>query len=148
MNCNKRYSITKYISGSCWIIAGILGYCNGSVTDIIRIAFLALLVGVLIYQTRIKSANPKQEAAYTTKDFARTAICCVFCAAAVLVFIITLLFDENNWNWPFIVMHTFSIILGLFDIGTGVSFGKLKRRENCKSHQCSQTKDLGRRYDG
>ena len=51
MDGNKRYFITKYITGGCWVITGIVGNFNNIVTDIIRIAFLVLLVGVLIYQT-------------------------------------------------------------------------------------------------
>lgn len=55
MDNNKRYSITKYITGGCWIISVILGHFNSIVTDVIRIAFLVLLMSVLIYQTGIKT---------------------------------------------------------------------------------------------
>ena len=126
MDGNKRYSITKYITGSCWIITGILGHFNNIVTDVFRIVFLVLLVSVLIYQTGIKPDKPKKERFSDTKekDFATTAVCCASCAVAVLVFVISLLFDGKDREWLFGIMRILSTTLGIIDIETGVSFSK------------------------
>lgn len=127
MDGNKRYSITKYITGGCWVITGILGNFNNIVTDIIRIAFLVLLVGVLIYQTGIKPDKPKQETSsgMKAKDLVTTVICCASCTVAVLIFILSFLFDAKDWEWLSCIMRILSISLGIGDIRTGVSFGKM-----------------------
>ena len=123
MSCYKRYSITKYITGGCWIITGILGNFDGIVTDVIRITFLVLLVSVLMYQIRIMPDKTKQEtsSADEAKKFAHTTLCYAFCTVAVLIFVVSLLFDEKDSNWMFRIMRILSITLGLIDIRTGVS---------------------------
>ena len=121
---NKRYSITKYITGGCWIMIAVLGRFNSIVADVIRIAFLVLLVSVLIYQSGIKPDKPRREKSSAAKDFARTAVCYAYCAAAVLTFVISLLFNEDDWKWLFRIMSILSMTLGLIDIETGISIGK------------------------
>ena len=135
MNGNKRYSITKYITGGCWIISGILGHFRSIVTDIIRIAFLVLLVGILIYQTGIKLDKPKQETSsgMKAKDLVTTVICCASCTVAVLIFVISLLLDAKDWEWLFCIMRIFSITLGIGDIRTGLSLYKSRSQKADRS---------------
>ena len=114
-------------------MTGILGYCNSSTMDIIRIVFpLILLLASLFCPAISKSDRLDREDASVVKAkaFSASVIYYTFCAAAILTPTVYLIFDGKDWNWMHIMTCTFFIMMGIDDICTGAVFCRLAKRHD------------------
>lgn len=129
MSVKTQVFLSKTIVGIGWIAAGVFGFVDALLGDVMQVFFLlaAIIPMILLWRLKKEAGDEMSDENYVqAKAKAGDIMQMVLCLCTIVTPIISKLAAADCWDWAEIMMWSFFILIGVQNLITGFIFNKLE----------------------